>query len=206
MQQLLILGAGAFAEEVADLADDAGFDVVAFVEGIDRSRCTHDLLGRPVVWIDDIDTLSACPAICAVGSTDRHRFISEAGGRLRFAVLVHPAARVSSTTSLGAGSLVSAHTVVAAGCRIGPHVIINRGCLIGHHVEIGECATLSPGANIGGRARIGAQAYVGMGAIVLDNINVGSGAVIGAGAVVTRNVPPQVEVRGVPARVIKAVA
>ncbi|HZN24715.1 MAG TPA: hypothetical protein VFB75_10840 [Burkholderiales bacterium] len=32
MQQLVILGAGGFAEEAAELAADAGFELVAFVE------------------------------------------------------------------------------------------------------------------------------------------------------------------------------
>ena len=42
---LVILGAGPFAEEVADLAADTdAYEPVAFVEGVDRAKC-----GRPLV-------------------------------------------------------------------------------------------------------------------------------------------------------------
>jgi acetyltransferase-like isoleucine patch superfamily enzyme len=42
-----------------------------------------------------------------------------------------------------------------------------------------------------------------MGAVVLDHIHVGSHSVIAAGAVVTRNVPDNVQVAGIPARIVK---
>jgi sugar O-acyltransferase (sialic acid O-acetyltransferase NeuD family) len=207
MQKLVILGAGGFAEEVADLAADAGFEVVAFVEGIDRNRCARTLGGPPIVWIEDIASLApSCHAICAIGSTKRSGLIAKAAAaNMRFTTVVHPTAHVSSTVTLGLGTLVSAGAVIAAHCRIAAHVIINRGCLVGHHAEVGECATLSPGVNLGGHAVIGSHCYVGMGAVVLEKVQVGHRALVGAGAVVTQDVPGRVQVLGVPARAVKLV-
>lgn len=48
--------------------------------------------------------------------------------------------------------------------------------------------------------------YLGAGSIVLPGVTVGERAVVAAGAVVTRDVPPNVVVGGVPARVIRTLA
>jgi sugar O-acyltransferase (sialic acid O-acetyltransferase NeuD family) len=205
-RKLAILGAGAFAEEVADLVSAAeDFEAVAFIEGIDPEKCRRPLLGLPVVWIEDAGRLAgSCRAVCAVGTPKRDAFIQQALAHgLQFATVVHPSASVFSTASLGVGTIVSAGAVIAAHAQVARHVIVNRGCLIGHHVAIGDFATLSPGANIAGGARIGDRCYVGMGAIVLDGVTVGTGAVVGAGALVARDVPERVQVAGMPARVVK---
>jgi sugar O-acyltransferase (sialic acid O-acetyltransferase NeuD family) len=203
-QKLIILGASLFAEEIVDyISKIQEYEVVAFVEGINRDRCQEKLLGLPVIWIDDIGALNkSYKAVCAVGSTKRKYFIEQAlNSGIEFVTLVHPGAQVSPTARLGKGTIVGPGTVIAAGTRVGSHVILNRGCLIGHHIEVGDYVTISPGTNIGGKARIGDLCYVGMGAIILDGISIGSHSVVGAGAVVTKDVPESVQVIGIPARI-----
>ena len=81
--------------------------------------------------------------------------------------------------------------------------IINRGVLIGHQTEIRDYVTIQPGANIAGACRIGEATYVGIGSVVIDYVTIGVHAVVGAGAVVTKNVPDNVQVVGVPARMLR---
>ncbi|HSK08716.1 MAG TPA: NeuD/PglB/VioB family sugar acetyltransferase [Vicinamibacterales bacterium] len=204
MKRLLILGAGVFAEEVADLAATAGFEVVGFVEGRDRDR-GGTLLGRPIHWIDDLaESARGTPAVCAVGSPARAGLIARARALgVRFATLVHPTAVLAASATIGEGSIVGAGVIAGAAVAIGQHAILNRACLIGHHVRIGDCATLCPGCNVGGLTVIGAGAFLGLGSIVIDRIVVGDGAVVGAGSVVNHNVPPGVRVAGVPARRVR---
>ena len=205
-QPLVVLGSRIFAEDVTDLVDDCPeYEVAAFGENWERARCAEPLLGRPVIWIDDLAPLAATHlAVCAIGTTHRVGFIEQAEKLgFRFATIRHPTARVSRTSMLGPGTIVSAGVMVAAHTRIGRHVIVNRGGLIGHHTTVGDCVTISPGANIAGRVIIGDRTYVGMGAIVLDSLTVGRGAVIAAGSVVTRDVPDHVQVMGAPARVTR---
>jgi serine acetyltransferase len=183
---LVILGAGLFAEEIADIIAELDvFDLAGFIEGVSPERCRQTLCGLPIIWIDDIAPwIDDC---------------------LRFTSVFHPSATIAKTATLGEGSIAGAGAVVAARARIGSHVILNRGCLIGHHGVIGDYVTVSPGANIAGKVHIGDQSYIGMGATVLDGISIGKGAVVGAGAVVTRDVPDRVQVIGVPARVVKSI-
>jgi len=206
MKRLIILGTGAFAEEVADLVADAEeYRVVGFGENLSREKVPGPLLGLPVHWVDELGARAAdCEAVCAIGTTRRRLFtarVEELG--LPFARVVHPSARLSRTARIGPGTILSVGVVVAAQTRLGRHVIVNRGSLIGHHTRIGDHTTVSPGANIGGRVAIGEGTYVGMGAIVLNDLRIGSGAIVGAGAVVTRDVPDRVQVMGVPARVTR---
>ena len=50
---------------------------------------------------------------------------------------------------------------------------------------------------------VGRAAYIAMGAIVTDRITIGEESVVAAGAVVVEDVPPNVQVVGVPARIVK---
>ncbi|MEI8105922.1 MAG: acetyltransferase [Actinomycetes bacterium] len=205
---VLLLGAGGFAEEVADIvADCPGFEVVGFVESVDRARCKTTSDGLPVHWVDDIAPFAGTHlACCALGTTDRVEFTTQvAAAGIGFATIIHPTAHVSATAVLAAGVLVSAGVVVGARSTIAEHAILNRGVLIGHHVEIGAYASLMPGANIAGFTVIGEQAYVGMGALVLNNVRVGRNTLIGAGSVVTRDVVAGSRVVGIPARLIEPV-
>jgi len=205
-QRVLILGAGSFAGEVADLIREIpGFVVEAFVESLDRSKAGDQLEGLPILWIDDIRRLTANHVgVCALGTTKRSTFIEQTRAMgLRFVSMAHPSAQISAASALGCGTLVSRGAIIAAHTKVGQHVVINRGCLIGHHVEIGAFCTISPGANVAGNARIGTAVYVGMGAIILNGIRVGDHSIVGAGSVVTKDVPDHVEVVGVPAKITK---
>jgi sugar O-acyltransferase (sialic acid O-acetyltransferase NeuD family) len=206
VRPLLILGARSFASEVADLAAEIpGIQVAGFVENLEPERCRETLDGLPVYWVEDIAALAQSHwAICALGTTHRSRLITQvAAYGFSFATLVHPSARVSLKGTVGEGTLISAGAILAVSTQIGRHVLVNRGALIGHHTMIGEYVTIGPGANIAASCRIGAATYIGIGAIVIDHVTIGSHSVVGAGAVVTSDVPDNVLVVGVPARVVK---
>jgi sugar O-acyltransferase (sialic acid O-acetyltransferase NeuD family) len=203
---LLILGTGAFAEEVATVvgAGDS-YELAGFVENLDRHRTTTELLGLPVHWIDDAAGFAAThEVVCALGTTKRRGFISQAtAAGFRFASVRHPTAVVASNAEICPGTILGAGVIVAARSRVGSYSILNRGVLIGHHTQIGECVTVSPGANIAGRVKIEGRAYVGMGAIVVEDRTIGGGSIVGAGAVVTRDVAAGTQVQGVPAQVAR---
>jgi acetyltransferase EpsM len=204
-EPLLVLGTREFAVEIADVAEQAGYRVAGFVENWERERCAQPIEGLPVHWIDELgDLVTTHAGVCALGTTNRDGFITQAAERgLRFATVVHPSAQVSAKSSVGEGSVVGVGSIVAAHTRVGRHVLVNRGSLVGHHTEIGDFVSIMAGANVAGSCRIGSQTYVGMGAVVLDHLAIGSRSIVAAGAVVTRDVADNVLVAGVPARVIK---
>jgi sugar O-acyltransferase (sialic acid O-acetyltransferase NeuD family) len=205
-QPLVILGTYLLAEEMFDLVSDIpGYEVAAFIENYDRSRCGTQLEGRPIVWIDDAAAYAKDHlALCGISTTKRRAYCQQATAvGFKFATIVHPTARISSRARLGEGTFVSALAAVATRTTLGRCVFVNRGALIGHHTTIGDYCTIQPGANVAGAITMGEQTYVGMGAVVLERKKIGAGCVIAAGSVVVEDVPDHAQVMGVPARVTK---
>lgn len=200
-QAMYLLGTGPLAEELWAVARDAGVEVAAFVENLDRAKAGGVLLDRPVIWVDDLPP--GAPCVCALSTTRRRRYVEQVAGRARFPNLVHPSAVILPGATLGEGTVVSAGVIVAAHATLGRHVFCNRGARIGHHTRIGDFVTLQPAANLAGLIEVGEAAYIGMGAIVTERLRVGEEATVAAGAVVLRDVAPHTMVAGNPAVVKK---
>jgi sugar O-acyltransferase (sialic acid O-acetyltransferase NeuD family) len=203
MSQVLLAGAGRFAEEITDLAADAGVTVMGWIEGIEPTRA-DPAHSPPIVWVgDQKDFLPELPVAPAIGSVARRGLVErlQSEGR-ELATLVHPSAVVARSATLEPGCVLFPQVVVGARARIGTGTILNRGALVGHHTTIGPHSFLGPGANVAGGVRLGEQVQVALAAVVRDDIEVGDRAIVGAGAVAVRSVPADVTVVGVPARVV----
>jgi sugar O-acyltransferase (sialic acid O-acetyltransferase NeuD family) len=199
--RLILVGAGRFAEEIGDLAADAGIGIAAVIEGLDRSRADPTAV-PPVLWVDDQAAFEPeLPILPAIGSPRRRPLVERLVGEGRdLAILVHPTATVARTAILEPGCVIFPQVVIGAQARIGRGTIVNRGALVGHHSVVGEHVFIGPGANVAGGVRIGDEAYIGIGAIVRDDRTIGDNATVGAGAVVVNDVERGVTVIGLPAR------
>jgi len=57
----------------------------------------------------------------------------------------------------------------------------------------------------GGKVIIGKNVWIGANVTILKDVNIGDNSIIGAGAVVTKDIPSNVIVGGVPAKIIKEI-
>jgi len=127
---------------------------------------------------------------------------------------------VDSTSTL----FIPFHTNYGKNISIGKNVFINHGCsfldlggitieddvMIAPYVKITSenhpIDIASRNSMIPKRVTIKKGAWIGAGAIILPGVTIGENSVVAAGATVTRDVPANVVVGGVPAKVIKEIS
>ena len=79
-------------------------------------------------------------------------------------------------------------------------IVVNSNVRAGKNCRINVCVNI--GANYGEAPTLGDNVYIGPGAKIFGGITIGSNVAIGANAVVNKDVPDNVTVAGVPAKVI----
>lgn len=193
---------------VIDAARCSGrWDVVAVLD--DSPRLTGGVvLGVPVHGtIESISEFEGkgMSVVVAIGSNQARQDIQAGIRHAGFAIatVLHPAAAISSSASLGEGCVVMAGVVVNAETRLGEGVIVNTGASIDHDCFVADFAHVAPGASLCGGVKVGPRTLVGVGVSVIPNVSIGADCTVAAGAAVTRDVVDGVCAAGVPARRIK---
>lgn len=126
----------------------------------------------------------------------------EAGG-YKFANLIHPAAHISPSSSMGKGNIIQAGVFISCDAVIGNNIYIAPGASIGHDNIVGNNCVIAAGVALGGRCEVGDGVFIGQKVPVQQDIKIGNNTVIGMGSVVSRDIPDNVIALGIPARAMK---
>lgn len=114
------------------------------------------------------------------------------------------------STDCGKNTILGKNVFINAGCRFQDQggLTISEGCQVGHNVVI---ATLNHDFHPERRQSIipapvvlQKNVWVGSNSTILPGVTIGENSVIAAGAVVSKDVPANVIVGGVPAKVIRS--
>lgn len=210
MQDLVIIGAGGFAREVAWLVEDCNAEKLQWnLRGfLDDDPQKHGLMlnGYPVLGgIDWLESHRSVVATLAIGSPfTREKVANRVSGLVSgFADLVHPEVRRSKFIEYGNGITICAGSIITTNIYLGDFLIANLDVTIGHDVRIGRFVTIAPGAHVSGNVTIEDLNDIGTGAVIIQGKKIGRGSVIGAGSVVVKDIPSNVTAVGVPAHPIK---
>lgn len=112
-------------------------------------------------------------------------------------------------TDCGKNITIGKNVFINMGCKFQDQggITIGDGTLIGHNVVI---ATLNHDMDSSKRSdmhpapvHVGKNVWIGSGTVILPGVTIGDGTIIGAGAVVAKDVPENVVVAGVPAKIIR---
>ncbi len=202
MRRLAILGASGHGKVVAEAAESSDWETIEFFD--DRWPSTTSIgewsiVGSTAELIESVRRFDG--VVIAIGANiarwEKFRVLEAAGAHL--VSIVHPAAIVSRSARLGAGSVVFAGVVVNAEASIGAAAIINTGATVDHDSRLGDAVHVSPGVHLAGGVEIGDRSWLGIGSCVRQRVRIGVDVVVGAGAVVIKDVRDGQTVAGVPA-------
>jgi sugar O-acyltransferase (sialic acid O-acetyltransferase NeuD family) len=200
MRDLVIVGAGGFARETAQMA---GERLLGFLDD-DPAKQGTKIDGVPVLGGSAEVPPAARVVVCAGSPRDpgvRARLVGRLGlPAERYATLVHPTAWVSASSRIGPGSVLLAQVVLTASVQVGRHVAVMPHVTLTHDDVVADFATLASGVRLAGGVHVGRAAYLGSGALVREGLTIGEGALVGMGAVVTRDIPAGEVWAGNPAR------
>lgn len=204
---LIVVGAGGHGRVVADAAQAAGFDVLAFA---DDSRRGQRVAGCEVMPGDAAEVARRAQAtgavtVVAIGDNLVRERVQQAlvlsGAAL--GIVVHPRAVVSESARIAPGSVVLAQALIGVDAVLGEGVIVNHGASLDHDGSLADFVHLSPGVHLGGQVVVGRSAHLAVGVSVRNGITIGARSVVGVGAAVVSDLPDDVVAYGVPARVVR---
>ena len=209
---LVLLGAGGTARDVLSLVEDLNLEktryrCVAFLDD-NKVLWGQQIQGVPIVGpLTDVKRFDSAKLVNTLGSPRNYVCRSEVPARLglpaeRFETLIHPTAAVSSTATIGHGTVILPHVVILSGVTIGEQVLILPGAILNHDVRVGAYAILATAVNLSGAVEVGSCSYIGSGACLIQGVRIGRNALVGMGSVVLKNVAASTVVVGNPARLL----
>lgn len=205
-----MLGGGGFAGEVLETIDvinkntNEAISPIGYVydgAGKDVGKLIHDLpvLGE-LSYLKNVD-FNEVRLVAAIGRPVwRRKMVEEAkkmGGK--FMSIIHPTVTISKWAKIGEGAIMQRFCIVMPDVVIGDFFISNGFVGIGHDAVIGDYVQMNPHVVISGGTVIGNDVFIGLRATVLTS-RIGDSAVIGACALITKDVPPNMMAKGMPAK------
>lgn len=212
MKNIVIIGAGSFGREVAQLIDDINMDKKEWnlLGFIDETVSKHGTSINSNIVLGGFDWFEKNSggnlfAVCAIGCPkDKYSVIKKVSAYgLNYANLIHQDAKLSKFVELGDGNIICSNSFISVNVKIGNHVSVNPGCGIGHDVLIGDYSSLYWNVTLSGNVNIGEGCELGSKSDIIPKRNVGGWSIIGAGAVVIDDIPDNCTAVGIPAKPIK---
>lgn len=118
--------------------------------------------------------------------------------------VIHKSAILTGDILIGNGVQIMAGAIIQPEVRIGKQCIINTKASVDHECVLEDGVEITVGATLCGNVFVETNGWICAGATVLPRIRIGHDSIVGAGSVVTGNVPPNVVVYGVPAKIVRS--
>ncbi len=194
---VLVLCAGRHAVEVIDALTARGTRVFGCLDGRVK-RGTEVCSGATVVGSDDdLESMVADgfrQVYLGIGGLDNLDVRIRLFERLeRLGVvqpaLVHPAAHVAPSVTLGRGSTVLACASIGPLSVVGRNCVITQNAALTHHCIIGDHVVIAPHAVLAAGVRVDNEVTIGMGVSVYHDLHIGRRSVVVNGVDLLQDVP-----------------
>ncbi|UOF89244.1 2,3,4,5-tetrahydropyridine-2,6-dicarboxylate N-acetyltransferase [Fodinisporobacter ferrooxydans] len=126
---------------------------------------------------------------------------------------IEPGAIIRDQVTIGKNAVIMMGAMINIGAVIGEGTMIDMNAVVGGRGTIGKNCHIGAGAVVAGVIEppsakpvvVEDDVVVGANAVLLEGVRIGKGSVVAAGAIVIDDVPENVVVAGVPARIIKTI-
>lgn len=213
MEQWVIFGYGNYLSDIFDTITTSGGRIRAVINNISPTDEQRSNLKRrldkvgysiPVIDIRDFSPSEGEKYCMGVSAQREELYMNvQKTHDIGYSALVHPRAYVSSGVRIGEGVTIGPLAVIGPNAVLGNFSLVSRGASVGHDTVIGEFSIINPSAAIAGCVHIGAGSTIGIGSTIIDHITIGKHSFVGAGAAVVKDVPDNVVVVGVPAKILR---
>jgi sugar O-acyltransferase (sialic acid O-acetyltransferase NeuD family) len=208
-RRVAIYGAGLGAKQLLEVTRQlANVEVIGLIDD-NPALAGSQVAGLPVLGgYDRLVELWKDRALDAVALSFHSEVRRRIHRRLRaetdieITALVDPRAIIGSDVQVGPGALIEAGAVVGPGTTVGEGVIVDMGAVVAHDCRLGPFSHLSPGCHLSGVVNLLENVLVGAGASINSTVTVGRNVIITPGAAVMNDVPDDVIVGGVPAKIL----
>lgn len=208
MEKILIYGAGGAAKDIIRLVENTNqFEIVGII--VDMPCDFTSLMGYKI--LGDYKAVEKFPNIGVViaNGTPAHKKIMVGNlsdyNHLSYPNIIHPSVNLHHSNILHHGIVIEEGVVITTNVELKHFVSVNINSTISHDCVIERFTTISPQSAIAGNVRISEECFIGINSTIIEKLTVGKKSIVAAGAVVINNVPSNVLIGGVPAKVIKEI-
>jgi len=210
MKNIVIVGSGGFAKEVAFLIEDINrkekeWIFLGFIdEKVGENNGKYKILNDDK-WLENID--ENIHVVFGIGNPELVRKLVNKfkdNPKIEFPNLIHPNVIGDwERISIREGNIICAGNILTTDIKIGSFNIFNLDCTVGHDTIIDNFNVINPSVNVSGGVRLKEEILLGTGAQILQYKSVTDKVIVGAGAVVTKDITQSGVYVGSPAKKIK---
>lgn len=206
MNDLIIVGAGGFGREMAQIIEDINnvemtWNVLGYIDdnedALNGYPTEYRILGTIQDWVPKDDQYYAC----AIANPEAKKKVTDylKGKGAKFASIIHPTAIIGKFNRIGEGFIAYPNAVVTSNVTIGNFVALLSSA-VGHDAVVGDFTTICAFSDITGGCHIGSYVWMGTHSAVIPGRTLGDHVFVSAGSVVMTDFPDSVKVLGNPAR------
>jgi len=204
MRDLIILGTGVHAAEMAHIVDrinaqEPTWNLLGHVAP-PGGKVSAEFAGTPV--LGTIEVLAEHPGAAIVTDNEFPKSVELPADRL--INLIDPSAYIHPTATIGRGCVIYPNCFVGLNAKLGDRIFALSGVTINHDDVIGDRTVFASGATLAGCVTVEEDCYIGQSSTIRQHLRIGRSSLIGMGAVVVKDVEPNSVMAGNPARPLKS--
>jgi len=203
--KVLIFGAGGHGKVILDILLKSNIDILGFLDE-DKDKIGKEISGFKILgdWAY-LDKKKSVSIVLGIGSNVVREkiFIKAKKLGIKIDSAIHPQAIIANGAKIGEGVVIMPAAVIGPDTVLEEGVVINTSASVDHDCHLERFCQIWPGANLAGSIKVGKFSYIGTGASVIQNINIGNNVMVGSSSAVISDIPDNVTVVGVPAKIIK---